>query len=139
MIIILTYTNILIFVLLSGLHFYWLFGGKWALSTSLPTSTAQKPAFVPGLASTLIVAIGLLFFASVVYAQIAMSTFIDPKYIDYLTLAIAFIFFLRSIGDFKYVGLFKRIKGTPFAKNDARIYIPLCLCLAISCLLIVIL
>lgn len=133
------FINTLIFVFLSGLHFYWLFGGRRGFLTALPTSTNRKPAFMPGLISTLVVAIGLLFFAAIVFAQLGIFIFITPKYVDYLTLAIAFIFFLRSIGDFKYIGLFKRLKGTPFAKNDTRIYIPLCLYLAISCLLIVIL
>ncbi len=139
MIFVLIYINTLIFVFLSGLHFYWLLGGRWGFSTSYPTSKSFKPIFVPGLMSTLIVAIGLLFFAVLLLLKIAPFTFISQKFVDYLNLTIALIFLLRSIGDFNYIGLFKRIKDTPFAKNDTQIYVPLCLYLAISCLLIVIL
>ncbi|RZK64111.1 MAG: DUF3995 domain-containing protein, partial [Pedobacter sp.] len=38
---------------------------------------------------------------------------------------IAGIFLLRSIGDFNYVGFFKKVKHTPFGKNDTMYYSPL--------------
>lgn len=37
---------------------------------------------------------------------------------------------LRGVGEFRYVGLFKRVKGSRFARNDTRFYSPLCLMLA---------
>ena len=37
---------------------------------------------------------------------------------------------VRAIGDFGYVGFFKRKGGNPFARLDTRVYSPLCLLLA---------
>lgn len=139
MITLLIYLNTLIFVLLSALHFYWAAGGKWALASSIPISTTEKPLFKPGRIGTLIVAIGLLIFALVIYFQLARFYPTINPYLDYATLFIAFIFLTRTIGDFKYIGLFKKVKATAFAINDTKIYIPLCFYLALSCLLIVIL
>jgi hypothetical protein len=39
-------------------------------------------------------------------------------------------FSLRVIGDFRYVGLFKSIRGTRFAHYDTLVFTPLCLFLA---------
>ncbi len=139
MITVLIYLNTLIFVLLSALHFYWAAGGKWALVSSIPISTTEKPLFKPGRIGTLIVAIGLLIFSLVIYFQLARFYPTTHPYLDYATLVIAFIFLARTIGDFKYIGLFKKVKTTSFAINDTKIYIPLCFYLALSCLLIVIL
>jgi Protein of unknown function (DUF3995) len=41
--------------------------------------------------------------------------------------AIAAIFLLRAIGDFRYVGFFKKERGSKFAKMDTKFYSPLCL------------
>ncbi|KRE83053.1 hypothetical protein ASG89_13045 [Paenibacillus sp. Soil766] len=45
---------------------------------------------------------------------------------------------LRAIGDFKYLGFFKKVKHTSFSYYDTRFYSPLCLFLAISFLLTVV-
>jgi len=45
----------------------------------------------------------------------------------YMGWTIGVIFILRAIGEFNVVGIFKKIKGTVFAKYDMYFYIPLCL------------
>ncbi|WP_241675049.1 DUF3995 domain-containing protein [Paenibacillus luteus] len=45
---------------------------------------------------------------------------------------LAVVFLIRSVGEFNTVGLFKRIRKTPFARMDTFVYSPLCLFL--SCL-----
>jgi hypothetical protein len=40
--------------------------------------------------------------------------------------AIAVVFALRCLGDFRYVGLFRRVRGTDFAAMDAKLFTPLC-------------
>ena len=37
---------------------------------------------------------------------------------------------MRAIGDFRYVGFFKRVRGSRFARMDTTLYSPLCLALA---------
>ncbi|MHB0940405.1 DUF3995 domain-containing protein [Paenibacillus sp. ALE1] len=49
------------------------------------------------------------------------------------------LFILRSIGDFKWVGFFKRKKGTVFAKCDTVLYSPLCFLLGTAILMIMLL
>ena len=52
----------------------------------------------------------------------------------YGNLAIGIIMLIRAVGDFKYVGFFKKIKGTIFAQNDTHFYSPLCLLISINAL-----
>ena len=42
-------------------------------------------------------------------------------------------FALRALGDFRYLGFFKSIRGTPFAYYDTWFYSPLFVCLAVIC------
>jgi len=44
---------------------------------------------------------------------------------------LALIFAFRALGDFRYVGFFKRVRGNLFAQRDTWFYSPLCLLLAI--------
>ena len=134
----LIYVNTLIFCSLSLIHFYWAIGGTWGAKVSIPSTTNAKPVFNPSVVATLVVAFGLLFFALVVFSNLALFNLLPVTLIRYGTLGIAFIFFLRTIGDFNYVGLFKQVKGTKFAIYDNQFYVPLCAYLAISCLLIII-
>ena len=36
----------------------------------------------------------------------------------------------RAVGEFKYVGFFKRVRGSKFARLDTLVYSPLCVALA---------
>jgi Protein of unknown function (DUF3995) len=46
---------------------------------------------------------------------------------------LAAVMVARFLGDFRYVGVFKRVRGTRFADLDTRLYAPLCLALAVGC------
>ena len=83
--------------------------------------------------ATLVGAIGLLLFAlcNMVVAG-WLSIGLDPTYIRYGILFIAIIFLMRAIGDFRYIGLTKRHKQSDFARLDTRLYVPLCLALAVT-------
>ena len=121
----------LIFLFLSSIHIYWCFGGKWAGGSVIPTKEDNKVIKMPGVVPTLIVAIGLLGFGllelmSVIKFDIQFPTWFMS--IDkYGLRVIASIFIVRAIGEFKYVGFFKRIKHTKFGINDTKYYSPLCL------------
>ena len=119
------------------LHFYWAFGGKrWFIDT-LPTSSSGVKKLNPGMIAGLVIASGLLFFAIIIIGnQGLFDKYISRIYFRYGTLIIAVIFLLRAIGDFKYVGFFKKVKQTKFAINDSKIYSPLCLFIAIVSLII---
>lgn len=90
---------------------------------------------MPGIIPTLIVALGLLGFGLVVFLNIFELDFKLPFWLyivhKYGLWIIASIFTLRAIGEFKYVGFFKRYKQTKFGQNDTKYYSPLCLTIGI--------
>jgi len=43
---------------------------------------------------------------------------------------ITVVFSLRAVGDFKYIGFFKKVKGTDFANRDTLFYSPICIVIA---------
>lgn len=120
--------NTVIFILLSLLHFYWAFGGVNWLHEVLPTSSNGLNRMNPGIAATLIVAFGLLLLSIITAGNFGLfNRYFKRKYFNYGALLIAIIFFLRALGDFKFMGFFKTIKSTKFAINDTQIFSPLCL------------
>lgn len=124
------YINTSLFAALSVLHVYWAFGGKWRSKSSIPTKRGTNhPLFEARIVGTLIIGVGLLLFAAVSMANMLMA---DSKTINVLTYCIAIIFFIRTVGDFKYVGVFKKVKGTGFANADTKFYVPLCAYISIS-------
>jgi Protein of unknown function (DUF3995) len=50
------------------------------------------------------------------------------------TWTVVAVFFGRVVGDFRWFGLFKRMRATAFAWWDTWLFVPLCLLLALGCL-----
>jgi Protein of unknown function (DUF3995) len=126
-------TNTLILLAISGIHFFWAFGGRWGADAALPTSQDGKKALSPDIFATLVVACGILAMALLHLEKIQMMNLPIPAWINaYGLKIIAGIFLLRTIGDFRYVGFFKKIKDTKFADLDTKYYSPLCLILSIN-------
>lgn len=126
----------LLLIGISGLHVYWAFGGTWGSSGVIPETKAQQPAFVPGKAGTLAVAF-LLIAAS---ALLLMEAGIIKAFSGFFVVTwgcwvCAIVFGLRAIGDFRYVGLTKRLRGTRFATLDSYLFTPLCMWLCLSFIL----
>ncbi|WP_288878874.1 DUF3995 domain-containing protein [Pedobacter panaciterrae] len=128
--------NACVFILISMLHVYWALGGEWGYITTIPTDSNGRRLLRPGPLGTFAVAAGLLFFAVVNlgYSQIMPQLLPHPRY---LMMAIAAIFLLRAIGEFRYIGFTKKYRTSAFAKMDSRYFSPLCLALALSHLLAV--
>jgi Protein of unknown function (DUF3995) len=125
--------NTIIFLSLSLIHFYWAFGGKLWIDEVLPSNSSGTKMLNPSMSATFIVAFGLMFLAFVTAGnQGFLDNYIKRNYFRYGSLIIAVIFLLRAIGDFKFVGFFKTITETRFAINDAQIFSPLCLLIALS-------
>lgn len=120
-----------ILFLLSTIHFYWLLGGSQGLSGVVPEMEGKK-LFVPGKSATLLVAVLLLFAALTVLGRVGLWGSSLPQWIFlWGTHLIASAFLLRVIGDFRYVGLFKKMRGTRFAYWDTRLFVPLCALIAV--------
>jgi hypothetical protein len=106
----------------------------------IPTLNDGEAVFEPGIVGTFIVAAILGIFAFITTGSLGIfEAFLSNNFIKYVTLAIGILFMLRAMGDFKYVGFFKSIKETPFAKNDSRYFSPLCLYLGLSSIAIALL
>lgn len=126
----------LVFLFLSLVHFYWAFGGKWGTEGVYPTPDDKTPPRNPGITATLIVAIVLSGFGIFYLIKVKIVSAVLPFWIDKYGLWILMVLFIiRSIGDFKYLGFFKKIKNTRFGQNDTRYFGPLCLIIGILTLL----
>ncbi len=124
-------TSIVILLALSALHAYWAAGGTFGKGATIPEQNGQ-PILKPSAVSTYFIA-ACLVLAS---ALIAMCVDLLPSAAlgplpRFATRALAVIFAVRAIGDFRYVGFFKRVRGTRFARLDRAFYSPLCCVLAL--------
>jgi hypothetical protein len=129
--------NTVIFILLSLIHFYWAFGGRLWYADVLPTNSRGSERLNPGTIAGLFVAFALLFFALITTGNRGLfNRYIKMTYFRYGALLIAVIFFLRAIGDFRFIGFFKTVKHTRFAINDTQFFSPLCLFISLLSLLI---
>lgn len=118
----------LIFFTLGILHFNWLFGGTFGLEASLPTDEKGKRVLNPKKIDTIIVGLALITFGIFYLVKGQLINFQLPEIVlSYGSWIIPSIFLVRAIGEFKYVGFFKKIKNTTFAKADTKLFSPLCL------------
>ena len=98
---------------------------------------AGKPLFAPSTRATVAVGVVLLLFAGLVAATgRLLEVGVSPRLLSWLSLALALGLLARAIGEFKYVGFFKRVRGSRFAHLDTWIYSPLCLLLALGVALV---
>lgn len=128
----------LVFLFLSLIHFYWAFGGKWGTEGVYPAKADGRPMKPPGIVATLIVAVGLLCFGLFYLIKGGFISTELPLWLNEKGLWIlSVIFVLRAIGDFKYLGFFKKVKNSRFAISDTKFYSPLCLLIGILTLILV--
>jgi hypothetical protein len=128
LVIILAFILFLIFTVLGVFHFYWLFGGLWGLKQAIPTKDATANTLSIPKIATLIVGLVLVSFGLIYFLKTGFTTIHIPDWLTtYGYWFIPAIFILRAIGEFNYVGFFKKIKNTEFAKADSKIFSPLCL------------
>lgn len=131
-------TLFLIFTFLGFMHFYWLFGGEWGVKSVIPTkednenSSLSIPKFATLIVAIILVVFGLVYLVKSGFLHIQ----IPNRVLYYVFWIIPLIFILRAIGEFKYVGFFKKIKHTNFAKADSKLFSPLCLIIGIVGILI---
>ena len=117
---------------LSGLHVYWAFGGQRGRKAAIPERDG-KPPFRPGVGGTLAVAFFLAVSGTLVLERAAVGPHVVPPTVSlWGTRGVAMALLARAVGDFNYVGFFKRRKTTAFARLDTRLYSPLVLALGVG-------
>lgn len=128
---------ILTFSLLGILHISWALGGKYGFENSLPTNEEGERVLNPKKIDSAMVGIGLLFFATFYLIKLGTIEMVLPNWATVSAgWIISSIFLLRAMGDFKYIGFFKKVKDTSFGELDSKIYSPLCLGIGILGILI---
>lgn len=121
---------IAVFGVLGLWHAYWACGGTLAKNSAIPEIDG-RPAFSPSPAGTLAVAAVLLGSGGLIaVASGLVATSLPRSHFISLSYGLALILLLRAIGDFRLVGVFKRVRGTRFARLDSFAYSPLCLALS---------
>jgi len=123
-------TAAVILALLGLIHVYWAAGGAIGKGAAIPTRDGN-PMLHPTPLTTSLVAIALLALAALIAIKIGWIAAhgIEGSVRAGLWIG-AGLFLLRAVGDFRYVGFFKRVRATRFARLDTLIYSPLCLLLA---------
>ena len=127
------------------LHVYWSRGGQWGFAQALPTRpkdpndeiATRRPAFRPPGFAIRMVGLACFVGAGLLLARSGVITVpIAPSFIATACWVMAGLFLLRTIGDFRYAGLFRRIKDSSFAYWDARLFTPLFFFLGVTTILI---
>lgn len=116
----------LVFGALAALHFYWAGGGRLAAHGAVPI-VDDRALFTPGpLASA---AVGLALIAAAIISALrggVLTLDVPAWFVQLGTWVLVVVFAVRAVGDFRYVGFFKRVRGTIFARRDSLFYSPLC-------------
>jgi Protein of unknown function (DUF3995) len=123
-------TGALVAFALAGLHLAWAAGLTWGLAAAIP-QVDGRPAFQPGRVATLAVTAALGALGTVF---LALGGVLTVPFASALGLVAALVFIARTVGDFRTVGLFKKVRAGPFAANDSLLYTPLCFSLAAALL-----
>jgi len=104
----------------SFLHIHWAFGGKFLAGAVIPTTEEGKPLFKPSSTVTLAMAAFMLLGAII----LVKHNLAPSKTTIGFTMFYAAVFFIRGIGDFKHIGVFKRITRTDFGLLDTLLFTP---------------
>jgi hypothetical protein len=121
-----------VFAFLGAWHFYMAFAGHSGETAAVP-SRDGKPTFLPSTGSTMAVGFVLLLFAVLVAGTSGLlSLGLPRRMLVGLSYALALGLLARAVGEFNYVGFFKRVRGTKFARMDTLLYSPLCLALSVG-------
>jgi hypothetical protein len=122
-----------VFALLGLTHVYWACGGRLGAALAVPEKDGQ-PLFVPRVLGTSVVAFLLFGAALVILGREGLFLRALPRGLfTASTWALSFVFLVRAIGDFRFVGFFKGFRSTRFGFWDTWLFSPLCLALALGC------
>jgi Protein of unknown function (DUF3995) len=120
-----------IFFFLSGLHIYWGLGGRRGLAASVPGKTNGAKRINPSAFDCFVVAFLLLGAGIFVLVRAHLLSISLPSWLLHTgSWVLLVIFTARAIGEFRYVGFFKKVKSSQFARLDTKYYSPLCVLIA---------
>lgn len=125
---------IIISLIVAGFHILWGIESRGTRKV-IPEDDDFRPIFSPTPFACFLMA-----FAFIILALFSLAKYVNfplPHLVDaYGTYAVAIVFFLRAIGDFNYMGIFKKKYKSEFAHHDTYFFTPLCIIVGILCLFI---
>ncbi|MFD6136242.1 DUF3995 domain-containing protein [Isoptericola sp. NPDC056618] len=106
----------------AGFHAAWAVGATAGAGRVLPQRRGtREPVVRPGPLATLAVVVALVAYAAVV---VALALGADGGWWRGLGVAALVVLLARVVGDGRYVGVSKRVRGTRFARADDRWWTP---------------
>jgi hypothetical protein len=119
---------------IAALHVYWGVVGVAERSAALPEVNG-KPVFTPSRVACFAVASALaIASALVLWCGHVLRAPIPSRLVTVGTVGVGTVLLLRAIGDFRLVGFFKRVRGSPFSAWDTALFSPLSALLGIGSL-----
>jgi hypothetical protein len=121
----------------AAFHFYWGFGGQYGRHVAVPQREDGTSLFVPTTTATLAVALALaLMLVALAVYEMRLDLFLPRSLMRLGMSLLAVIFLIRGLSWHRYVGLFKTVRTTDFARNDTFLYSPGCIATGIGFLLL---
>jgi hypothetical protein len=107
----------------AGFHVAWALGSRRGSANVVPqrAGAGGERTFLPGPLPTLAVALLLTAYVALTLAASAGTT---ARWVNWLVLAAFVVLTLRVIGDGRWMGVSKRVRGTGFAAADDRWWTP---------------
>lgn len=128
MVLLMIKVSVVLLIGIGCLHVYWAFGGTWGSNKALPKGTTmeQQPVFVPSKMATLAVAFLLFLAALLLILQGGLFMAAHPNLLVSGGCWVCITAFgFRAVGDFKYFGLFKKVRNSRFSHYDTYLFTPL--------------
>lgn len=121
-----------VLVTLAGIHVYWAITGSASGRGVIP-EVDGKPLFTPSRSATLLVAAALLVAAFIAASRGQLVAPAPPgSLVHWAAVFAGVVFLLRAVGEFRYVGFFKRRRGTRFAALDTWLFSPVCVLIGLA-------
>jgi hypothetical protein len=113
----------------SALHLYWSAGGRRASAGVVPTVDG-RPTLAPSVGATRAVAVAL---AGAAVLYVGSSRRWKPVLLHRSgSFTAGMVLIARAVGNGSTVGLTKTVRSTTFARNDDRVFTPLCVLLGLA-------
>ena len=130
------YAALAIIAFAAGFHLWWALGGRLGFAVSLPQRADGTPVMAHRLPwwrpAAGAVALGLACLAALLLAGDGYMKLPLPDTLVRIALgAVGAAFVARALVPNRYVGFFKRLRTTRWAKYDTRLYSPLFLLLGL--------
>ena len=120
-----------LFTVIALIHYAWAATGRVPAAV-IPTRRDGSPLFEPKRIESAVVATVLLVAALLLLQRGGVGPMLVPKMLRVLGSGlVSVVMLMRGMGDFAYLGLFKRERSSLFGRMDTRYYTPLVLALGV--------